>query len=155
RKQPDGPRLVWTPVKEIERLRAKSHRVGPVDLKPGGGNPLSEIKAELADVSLEATPAEGSEIVLDVRGVRLRYDSAKQDLHVGDHKTWLPLRDGKLKLRVLIDRTSLTAWGADGLVYVPFPALPKKDERSFAVSVAKGSAKAVQAELHELRPIWK
>ena len=36
---PEGPRLTWTPVKELASLRAKSHSFDPVTLQPDSGQP--------------------------------------------------------------------------------------------------------------------
>ena len=38
---PEGPRLTWTPVKELSSLRAKTHRFGAMTLQPDSANPLA------------------------------------------------------------------------------------------------------------------
>src|SRR5687768_9270965 len=82
----DGPRLAWQPVKEIETLRDKSHKLGLVSLKPGAIDPLARLKGELLEVRLEAEPGRDSELELSVRGTAVRYDAKKQELSVGGHK---------------------------------------------------------------------
>jgi sucrose-6-phosphate hydrolase SacC (GH32 family) len=150
----DGPRLTWRPVKEIEKLREKSHRLNPVALEPGVPNPLGEVRAELVELRLEAEVGDGTELLLKVRGTEVRYDAKKQELSVAGHKAPAPLRDGRLNLVALADRTSLTIWAADGLTYVPFPVIPKAADRSLELSVPKGAAKVAALEVHELRSIW-
>jgi fructan beta-fructosidase len=134
--------------------REKSHRFGPVSLKPGDANPLKDVNAELLELRLEAEVGAGAELLLNVRGTPVRYDAAKQELHVGDHKAPAPLLSGKLRLTALADRTSLTVWAADGLTYAPFPVIPKADDRSLGLSVKNGSAKVTTLEVHELRSAW-
>ncbi len=151
---PDGPRLTWKPVKEAETLRARTHRVKPMELKPGAEIPLAGVKAELAEVRLEAELAEGAELLLDIRGVKVRYDPKKQDLYVEKHKTWAPLLGGKLRLTALVDRTSLTIWASDGLIYVPFPVIPKAEDRSLGLSARGGAVKVTALVAHELKGIW-
>lgn len=149
-----GPRLAWRPVKEIALLREKTHKLGPVSLKSGDGNPLAKVKAELLEVRLEAEVGEGAELALNLRGTEVRYDAARQELHVGNVKAPVPLRRGKLSLVALVDRTSLTLWASDGLTYVPLPVIPKAENRSVGLSVQKGSAKVTTLDVHEMRSIW-
>jgi len=141
-------------VKEIETLRKKSHRIGEVALEPGSANPLEKVKAELLEVRLEAEVGDGAELLLDVRGIAVRYGAKKQELSVAGHKAPAPLLGGKLRLVALADRTSLTVWAADGLTYVPFPVIPKATDRSLKLSVRGGRASVSGLEAHELSSIW-
>jgi sucrose-6-phosphate hydrolase SacC (GH32 family) len=154
RTTPEGPRLTWRPVKEIENLRERSHRLGPVTLGPGIANPLGKVKAELLDLSLEAEVGDETVLLLKVRGTEIRYEARKQEVIVAGHRAAAPLHRGKLHLRALADRTSLTVWAADGLAYVPWPVVPKREDRTLELSVSKGSAQVRTLEVHELRSIW-
>jgi sucrose-6-phosphate hydrolase SacC (GH32 family) len=154
RTTPDGPRVAWRPVKEIGKLRSKTHRFGPLALRAGAANPLSQVKAELVELRLEAEVGDGAEVLLRVRGTEVRYDAGKQELSVAGHKAPAPLRGGKLTLVALADRTSLTVWASDGLTYVPFPVIPEPADRSLELSVQRGAAKVTELEVHELRSIW-
>jgi fructan beta-fructosidase len=149
-----GPRLAWHPIKEIEALRVKSHAIpaGPLAV---GDNPLSKIEGELLEVRAEIAPGEAAEIDLVVRGVAVKYDVKKQEISVAGHKAPAPLRDGKLRLTAIVDRTSITVWAADGLTYVPMPALPKAEDRSLALHAKGGAAKVVSLAVHEVGSVWK
>ena len=149
-----GPRLAWRPIKEIEKLRVKSHEIpaGPI---VAGKNPLAEIRGELLEVRAEIDPGKADEIVLTLRGVAVTYDVKKQEITVAGHKAPAPLRDGKLRLTAIIDRTSITDFAADGLTYLPMPVLPKAEDRSLELSAKGGAAKVVSMEVHELGSIWK
>ncbi len=70
RSTPGGPRLAWRPVREIEKLYKRTHRLDPVTLKPGDTNPLDKVKAELLELRLEIEAGEGTECILTVRGTR-------------------------------------------------------------------------------------
>ena len=61
---PDGPRLTWTPVKELESLRAKTHELAPLTLKPDSANPLAGVRAELVELRAEFEPGDASEVSL-------------------------------------------------------------------------------------------
>jgi sucrose-6-phosphate hydrolase SacC (GH32 family) len=150
----EGPRLTWLPVQEIAKLRETSHRLVPVTLEPGSANPLSKVGAELVELRLEAEVDHRSELLLKVRGTEVRYEARKQELSVAGHKAPAPLREGKLRLVALSDRTSLTVWAADGLTYVPIPVIPKAANRSLELSVQAGAVKVTALEVHELKSIW-
>ena len=58
----------------------------------------------------EIDPGKATEIDLVLRGVAVKYDVKKQEISVAGHKAPAPLRDGKLRLTALVDRTSITVW---------------------------------------------
>lgn len=94
----DGPRLTFTPVKELEALRMKTHRPDVKSLKPGDRNPLDAISAELVEVRVEFEPGDAKEVVFNIRDIMVEYDVAKQELSVAGHRAPAPLRDGKQRL---------------------------------------------------------
>src|SRR5258706_2856079 len=116
---PDGPRLSFTPVKELESLRESSKKIGPIELKPGD-DPLVGTKGELLDIRLQFEPAEASEVELTVHGASIRFDAASGQWVVNGHKASAPPRDGKQRLAVLVDKNSLEIFAVDGLTYIPF-----------------------------------
>jgi sucrose-6-phosphate hydrolase SacC (GH32 family) len=150
-----GPRLTWTPVKELEALRVKSHKVGPLTLKPGSPNPLAGVKAELIELRAEFEPAADSEVTFSVRGATIAYDAKRQEVVVNGHRAPAPLRAGKQRLTVFCDRTGLEVFASDGLTYVPLPFAPKADNRSLAAGARGGSARVTSLAAHELRSAWK
>lgn len=151
----EGPRLTWTPVRELESLRAKSHRLGPVALKEGDANPLAGVSAELVELRAEIEPAGAAEVAFALRGLSIVYDAAKQELVVNDHRAPAPLTDGKLRLTAYVDRTGAEVYASDGLTFVPMPFAPKPDDRALSVSVKGGSARLAALDIHELRSIWQ
>jgi sucrose-6-phosphate hydrolase SacC (GH32 family) len=150
-----GPRLTWTPVKELEKLRAKSHRLGARTLKEGDENPLAGISGELLEVRAEFEPATGSTVTFNIRGVEIAYDAAKQELVVNNHRAPAPLRDGKQRLVIYADRTAFEVFASDGLTYVPMPVIPKAEDRLLGLAVKGGGAKFSVLEAHALRSAWK
>ena len=125
-----GPRMTFTPVKELESLRAKTHRVPPMTLTPDSANPLAGVRAELLEIRAEFEPGEAREVIFTVRGATVLYDTGKQELVVNGHRSPAPLRDGKQRLTIFCDRTGLEVFASDGLTYVPMPFLAAV-ERSF------------------------
>jgi sucrose-6-phosphate hydrolase SacC (GH32 family) len=151
----DGPRLTYTPVKELEDLRGKSHNLGEVTVAEGQANPLSQITGELFELNAEFAPGDASEIAFNVRGVPVVFDAGKQELVVNGQRAPAPLRDGKQRLTIFADRTCLEVFASDGLTYLPMPINLKPEEKSLAVTVRGGTAKFSKLDVHELRSIWK
>ncbi len=150
----EGPRMTWTPVGELEPLRATTHRIGPVTLKEGGANPLDGLSAGLVELRAEIEPGDAAEIAFTLRGLTVVYEPAKAELVVNGHRAPAPLRDGKLRLAVFVDRNGSEVYASDGLAFVPMPFAPKADDRSLAVAVKGGTARIAVLDVHELRGIW-
>ncbi len=151
---PDGPRLTWTPVKELATLRAKSHRFGPLTLAPGAANPLAGVKGELLEIRAAFAPGTATEIAFTVRGLKISYDCAKQELSCGDRRAPAPLRDGKQRLIIVVDRTAFEVNASDGLTYMPLATAPAADDLMLSLGTTGGSATFDAVEVHELRSIW-
>jgi fructan beta-fructosidase len=151
---PEGPRLTWTPVRELASLRTHRHALPPTRLAPDTANPLAHLKAELSELRTEFEPAADSELVLTIRGATLAYDAKKQELTVNGHRAPAPLRNGRQRLTIYADRTGLEVFASDGLTYVPMPFLAKPEDLAVGVRVTRGSASIHALEVHELRSAW-
>jgi sucrose-6-phosphate hydrolase SacC (GH32 family) len=151
----DGPRLTYTPAKEFEVLRATTHRVDPMALKPGDKNPLDGIRAELVEVRFEFDSEEASEVVFTIRDVMVIYDPKKQELSVAGHRAPAPLRNGRQRLTIFCDRTGVEVFASDGLCYVPMPFNMNAENVRMSVETRGGAAKINLLEAHELRSAWE
>jgi sucrose-6-phosphate hydrolase SacC (GH32 family) len=150
----DGPRMTFTPVKELEVLRSKTHRFDPMTLRPGDKNPLDAIRAELIEVRVEFEPRDAKEVAFNIRDIVIEYDAAKQELGVAGRRAAAPLRDGRQRLVIYCDRTGAEVFASDGLCYMPMPFNTKPDNRRLFLETRGGGAKVASLEVHELRPAW-
>jgi len=151
----EGPRMTFTPVKELSALRAKSHRFDGVMLAPDDVNPLAAVQAELLELRAEFEPGEASEVAFTVRGATIVYDVKKQELVVNGLRAPAPLREGRQRLTIFCDRTGLEIFASDGLTYVPLPFQPKVDNLALALQVKGGETKIRALEVYELRSAWR
>ncbi|HVA47272.1 MAG TPA: glycoside hydrolase family 32 protein [Pirellulales bacterium] len=151
----DGPRLTWSPVTEIERLRAKEFRFSDSVLSAEESKKLGGIQSELLDIVAVMEPAKTAEVVFDVRGVSLSYDAAKEQLTVNGHAVAAPLREGKLDVRVVVDRTAFEIFADGGSIYIPMPVIPAAENRNVSVTVRRGQVRLPRFEVYELRSIWQ
>jgi sucrose-6-phosphate hydrolase SacC (GH32 family) len=150
---PDGPRLTWSPVKELERLRAEK-QIFPESVLPSSHRLTAPVSSELLEIVAVIEPEKATEVVFDLRGIPVVYDAVKQELSVNGHRASAPLRDGRLDLRILVDRTVLEVFANGGLTYMPVPAIAAADNRAFVVSAGRGEVRLRKLEVHSLRSIW-
>ena len=112
RSTPAGPRLAWQPVKELEALRTKSHRLGPLTLAEGEANPLARAGGELLELRAEFEPGSAAEVAFTVRGVPIVYDAKAQEIAVDNHRAPAPLCNGRQRLIVYVDRTAMEVFAS-------------------------------------------
>ena len=150
----DGPRMTFSPVKELESLRGKTLALESMALKPGDKNPLDEFQVELLEIRTEIDPGDANEIVFNIRDSMIIYDAKKQELTVNGQRAPAPLRDGKLRLTIYCDRTGLEVFASDGLCYMPMPFNSKPENRRIFLETRGGSATVLNLQVHELRSAW-
>lgn len=151
---PDGPRLTWTPVKELEALRAHSHSLGALTLHDGDANPLAAINSELVEVRAEFAPGDAQEINFNVRGVPVVFDGRNDEIIVNGQHAPAPMRNGQQQLTIYADRTGLEVFTSYGRTFVPMPINLKPEDKSLALTVKGGTAKFSQLDVHELKSAW-
>lgn len=151
----DGPRLAWSPARELAGLRARRHAANTMTLRPGDPNPLAAARAELVELRADFEPGDAREVAFTVRGARVTYDAVRQELGVNDHRAPAPLRDGRQRLVLFVDRTGLEIFASDGLTYVPLPYQPNPAELEIEVRAVGGSAKLNSLEVYQLRSAWE
>jgi sucrose-6-phosphate hydrolase SacC (GH32 family) len=151
----DGPRMTFAPAKELEVLRAKTHRFDPMVQSPGDKNPLGGIRAELVELRAEFEPMDASEVVFNIRDVMVIYNAKKQELSVAGHQAPAPLRNGKQRLAIFCDRTGFEVFASDGLCYVPMPFNMDPENLGILFETRGGAAKINSLEVHELGSTWQ
>ena len=150
----DGLRLFANPAKELASLHGRSYIIKPQAIKPGE-NPLAKLKGELFDVTAEISVGDAKEIGFNLRGVAVSYNVEKQELSCLDRKASLKLVNGKIKLRLLVDRTSIDIFGNDGALYMPMGMILPADKTALELSAKGGSAHINSLKVYELKSAWK
>lgn len=146
----EGIRMFAEPVKEIEKLHARSHVRR--DLALAAGKPLElPVAGELFDIRAEFQVGSARAFGLTIGGRKIVYDAVQKTLEGMP----LPAVEGKIQIQLLVDRPSLEICGNRGRVY---------QTREFR---AGGPIKAIQAwsdgaatgldklEVYELKSAWE
>ena len=116
RTTPEGVRLFMNPVREIEtHPRPEADVVGrgpqPED------NPLAALTGDLWEIQATIEPGDGDRSRLDRSAAnRCVMTSRRRQLScLGHRRRWKPV-DGRIKLHVLVDRTSIEVFANDGRI---------------------------------------
>ena len=149
----DGHRLHMNPIKELEKLRTKTHRWNNIVLDKTN-NLLSVLNDELYEIEVEFLPRKKSITVLDLRGVKISYNALKEEISLNEIKTQLKPEDGKINLQIFIDRTSIEVYANGGKVYMPLINTMPQENLNYSILAAQGESKVKSLKVHELSSIW-
>jgi fructan beta-fructosidase len=153
RTTPEGIRLFIEPAKEVETLRGKPHEFRDVELQ-AGQNPLAGIAGELFDIEAEIALGEARQVGLELRGQKLEYSPAEKRLKLLGRSAPLEPIEGKIRLRILVDRTSVEVYANDGRVQMTSCWLPETENKGLGAFAVGDKARLVSAKVYELRSVW-
>ncbi len=150
---PQGIRLYRQPVKEIKLLYQNEYQWNNQTIEPGT-NLLSDISGELFDISIEIELGNAKEIELIMRGEKIRYNASKNEVSLFNKSAFLLTIDRKIKLRILLDRTSIEIFGNNGQVSMSSCFLPDIENKRLDIHVLGGGAHIISMNVYELSPTW-
>lgn len=160
---PTGPRLFRYPVPEIERLYQSVREIpaGPLAV---GVNLLVGVTDELLDLEFELQVAAQSMVELNLRGHRFQIDVARSKLISIDDdpesmagaagEAPVSIVDGRLHLRVLLDRASIEVFTNHGESDLSVVFYPDPENRVLGLAVTGGSAVVKRGVIRVLHSIW-
>ncbi|MHB0859178.1 MAG: glycoside hydrolase family 32 protein [Anaerolineae bacterium] len=151
---PDGIRMCRQPVREIERLYRGRHVWQDRPLAVGR-HEFSEIASELLDICADLEISREAQWELVIRGTAIHFDATQGEIRWADRAApWRPL-DGRLRLRVLVDRTSIEVFADGGAVCLSGYFVPQADAQPLQLYVIQGTVKAALIDIHDLDSVWK
>jgi len=150
----EGPRLTYSPVQELKKLRKNTYTFDLHSVQPGDPNPFADISAELLEINVSFLPGDARELVFNIRDVMIEYDFGKQELSVAGHRAPAPLRDGRQRLVILADRTGVEVFGSDGLCYIPMPYNTNPQNQKIFLEARGGKVVLEALEVSELKSAW-
>jgi len=150
---PEGIRLCRVPVTEIKKLRGKRYSWKDVPLKPGQ-NLLCGISGELLEIQSEIELGKARKVGFTLHGNPLVYNVREKTLSCKDQKVSLTSVDKKIKLHILIDRTSIEIFANDGRVsmFFCFPLDPCNT--LLEIFARRGQANIKTLNVWKLKSIW-
>jgi sucrose-6-phosphate hydrolase SacC (GH32 family) len=155
RSLPRGIVMCRYPVGEISGIYGDSFSMVNLTLKPGE-NPLSKLEGELFDIQLAVDIANSdcSEIVLNLKGNTVKYDIPRKMIYSCGSSAPLEARDGRIELRILVDRLSIETFGNRGEVSITNIAYQAQTSPHLAIESIGGKALIPMLKVHKLNSIW-
>jgi fructan beta-fructosidase len=171
-----GVRLVQQPVRELQQLRGQRRTLAGQVIGEGSTSLASqgiagtalEIVAEFevgtaAELGLKVRTGDQEETVIgiDPRAGQLFLDrtrSGQVDFHPefsGRHTAPLPVDNGRVRLQVFVDRSSVEVFAANGQVVVTDQIFPAPESDGVALYARGGEARLVSLEAWPLDSIWR
>ena len=92
---------------------------------------------------------------VEVQGHRVEYDAARQTLTCMGKNAALRTIDGRVRLQLLVDRTSQEIFGNDGELSMSFCFLPEAANHRLALCAEDQGVRVVSLTVHELRSAWE
>jgi len=147
-------KLCALPVREIESLRGSPRTWNDVPVKPGD-NPLADLFGELWKIDAEIGPGSAKEFGFLIRGRPVTYRVKEKQLSNGDSSADFSPRNDRVRIRILVDRTSVEVFGGDGEVVIPCCFLPEETNPSLEMFAHEGTAQIASLKVYPLKSIWR
>jgi fructan beta-fructosidase len=160
RSTPAGMRLFRNPVKEIESLYTATHKWDEIILSSANDKAhLGGLAPDLLDMTCVFTPEQGDKLTFNIRGIAVRYSQADGRIRIANNAGIVgesvvdasPDKKGRVKFRVLLDRTSFEIFVNDGIAAATINCVPVNKSLSIEGSDA---IMINHLEINELGSIW-
>jgi fructan beta-fructosidase len=151
----EGVRLCREPVETIRSLRTRTYHypAGPLTPAPL----LAELEGEAWDIEAVFRIGTVSPVLLKIGADEYVYHPASQMLRSPTGAMIVPLADGRLQLRILIDRTTVEIFGDCGQAYGMFVRSDPGEHAPLQLRTWKLTSDEVRVEqliAHSLRSAW-
>ena len=149
----DGVRMFKWPVRELSTLVAGERDLSGIEIKPGE-NPLKDLKGDLFDIEGTIEAGDASGVGFDVGGTKVRWMKPGR-LTLGSAGAEMKAVDGKVSIRMLVDRSSIEVFGNGGAVTMSSCFIPRGTGERVKLVVEEGRAKVLSMKVRELKSVWK
>jgi len=149
----EGLRLLANPAREIALLHDSAPWEASGDISPESD--VAREVGELLHIVAEFEVGDAPSFGLNVRGVAVTYDVAAGQLTCRDRSAALKPERGRIRLEVLVDRTSVEIFANGGRVYMPMGIIPKAEDRSVEVFSQGGTTRLVSLRAWSLQSAWE
>ncbi len=156
-----GPVLCRKPIESLSSLYDHDVLKKDKNLIPGlKGNLLSGIKGDAVFVKAVLQPKNSDTFGFIVRngkksnGTEIHYDTAKKMLDVNGSKMLLEPINGKIELKILLDRSSIEVFGNNGEAGISTCFTPTQGEDELILYTQGGELFVESLEAHTLNTAW-
>jgi levanase/fructan beta-fructosidase len=151
---PEGLRICRQPVREISKLHDKEHRFTRKAITPGE-NLLAGISGGLLHIQAEIEPGQASAFGFKALGEAVTYSVKDHTLTCLGKTAAVEPEGGRIRLQILVDRTSIEVFANGGRAVMSSCFVPKTDSSQLECFAEGGAAKAVSLKAHTLKSAWR
>jgi sucrose-6-phosphate hydrolase SacC (GH32 family) len=150
-------KLCALPIREIEAIQFEPKVWTGLELKPGD-NPLSEMSGDLWDIQAEFDPRGATEVGFLIGGRKVAYTvrtPKEHRLSNGELNIGISPQINPVKIRILVDRTTVEVFGNDGEIVMPACFLPKDSDLGLTMFSTGGAARVGSLKVYKVKSVWK
>lgn len=168
-----GVQLVQKPVTDLQKLREQDHSWEEVAVRPGQ-NLLAGVHGDIFEIECEIDLGNAAEVGLKLRKSAAEetvvgYDSATQTLFIDrcksgetefheafgcKHGVPLEPQNGRLKLHIFVDQSSIEVFANDGEIAITDQIFPDPSSKGMELYVSEGEAKMISLRMNLLKSIY-
>ncbi|UQZ33359.1 beta-fructosidase [Paenibacillus sp. PK3_47] len=173
----DGLRLAQSPVRELESLRSGLYSAADKNISPSSGNLLKGITAGAYEIEAALEVPAGSSV--SEFGFNVREGTGQKTVigyKPGDgsvfvdrslsgatdfsslfstrHEAQAPAENGVIKLRILVDESSVEVFVNGGKVVFSDVIFPDPASRAMSLYAKGGNVKVISLKVHQLKSVW-
>ncbi|MFC0772391.1 glycoside hydrolase family 32 protein [Terrimonas alba] len=145
--------LCRNPIDGIKQLRYDPHAWQNLAIKPGI-KLMEEIKGDVFEIIATIDLGKSKEIVFDIRGEKIIYNSSLQELSFMGAKEKITPANNQVKLRFIVDRNSIEIYANEGEVTFTRLFYPDASNMNLGLSASEGECQVLNLELYRLESIW-
>ncbi|MXY70381.1 MAG: glycoside hydrolase family 32 protein [Acidobacteriia bacterium] len=146
-------RLCRNPINAIKQLRYDSHLWNEREVRPGD-NPLAELDGDVFEIIAEIEPGHAKQVGFRIRGKALTYSVTDERLTFMESDASLPMADGTVKLRMIVDRGSVEVYANQGEITFTKLFYPDPSNMDLELFSEGGTARIRAMEAYRLQSIW-
>jgi sucrose-6-phosphate hydrolase SacC (GH32 family) len=162
RTTPEGIRLFMEPAKEIETLRISKATNFSTKLQ-GTDKPIKvpAVNGELLDVEMVIDLKNGDSrdttqvIMTELFGQKISYNIGKQMIDLNGIKAPLVAINQRIKLRIILDRTSVELFANDGIAQIAKCFVNKGKGSANMIVSGNIDIAVVKLKAYQLKSVWK
>jgi sucrose-6-phosphate hydrolase SacC (GH32 family) len=148
-----GPRMFAEPIREIEKLHKHRWWWNNEILEPGQ-NLLSQIQGEMFHIRAQIRLEDVQKTGFVIRDVPVTYNIEQKELSCQGKAAHLIPVNKKIRLELLVDRTSIEIFGNDGQVYMPTGVILADNSKLLEIFTKGGNIVVESLEVFELDSAW-
>ena len=107
----------------------------------------------IASVPVSCRPQNGGAPLL--ASPPLLTNGGANSLSSGSLSAQMGLKGGRVKMRILVDRTTVEVFGNDGEIVIPACFIPPDDNTALELFTTGGTARVIALDVYPMRTAWR